>query len=207
MGQKINPIGLRLGINRTWDSRWFANKSEYGALLQEDLKIRAALLEDLKQRGTDPQTLPPHPPDTFRHPALALFRESGDLADAVIECYRQALESNEVAGVVGRLQNGNAFLAERARGRGRVAQLFVPLDRTAGNLVVRHSFLPLIQELTAYLAQPVVATLNIPPSRGAARCLHGRQRRPRAGARTARCGAPAEPRLHGARPQLALRGG
>ncbi|MFA6632701.1 MAG: BatA domain-containing protein, partial [Kiritimatiellia bacterium] len=35
--------------------------------------------------------------DTFRHPALALFRESGDLADAVIECYRQALESNETA--------------------------------------------------------------------------------------------------------------
>jgi small subunit ribosomal protein S3 len=40
MGQKINPIGLRLGINRTWDSRWFANKGEYGNLLQEDLKIR-----------------------------------------------------------------------------------------------------------------------------------------------------------------------
>jgi len=33
MGQKINPIGLRLGINRTWDSRWFAGKSEYGKLL------------------------------------------------------------------------------------------------------------------------------------------------------------------------------
>ena len=49
MGQKINPIGLRLGINRTWDSRWFANKGEYGALLQEDLKIRETLLEDLKQ--------------------------------------------------------------------------------------------------------------------------------------------------------------
>ena len=41
MGQKINPIGLRLGINRTWDSRWYANKGEYGKLLQEDLKIRA----------------------------------------------------------------------------------------------------------------------------------------------------------------------
>ena len=36
MGQKINPIGLRLGINRTWDSRWFANKADYGNLLQED---------------------------------------------------------------------------------------------------------------------------------------------------------------------------
>jgi small subunit ribosomal protein S3 len=49
MGQKINPIGLRLGINRTWDSRWFANKGEYGKLLQEDIKIRDSLLEDLKQ--------------------------------------------------------------------------------------------------------------------------------------------------------------
>ena len=35
MGQKINPIGLRLGINRTWDSRWYAGKAEYGKLLQE----------------------------------------------------------------------------------------------------------------------------------------------------------------------------
>ena len=49
MGQKINPIGLRLGINRTWDSRWFANKNEYGNLLQEDLKIRNMLMDDLKQ--------------------------------------------------------------------------------------------------------------------------------------------------------------
>ncbi len=49
MGQKINPIGLRLGINRTWDSRWYANKGEYGSLLQEDLKIRETLMEDLKQ--------------------------------------------------------------------------------------------------------------------------------------------------------------
>ena len=49
MGQKINPIGLRLGVNRTWDSRWFANKSEYGKLLHEDIKIRAKLQEGLKQ--------------------------------------------------------------------------------------------------------------------------------------------------------------
>lgn len=48
MGQKVNPIGLRLGINRTWDSRWFADGKEYGNLLQEDLKIRKALTEELK---------------------------------------------------------------------------------------------------------------------------------------------------------------
>ena len=49
MGQKINPIGLRLGINRTWDSRWFAGKSEYGKLLHEDAAIREELHEQLKQ--------------------------------------------------------------------------------------------------------------------------------------------------------------
>lgn len=49
MGQKVNPIGLRLGINRTWDSRWFASKGEYVRLLHEDMKIRATLEKDLKQ--------------------------------------------------------------------------------------------------------------------------------------------------------------
>src|SRR5687768_1445498 len=49
MGQKVNPIGLRLGINKTWDSRWYANDEEYGTLLHEDVRIRDALMEDLKQ--------------------------------------------------------------------------------------------------------------------------------------------------------------
>jgi small subunit ribosomal protein S3 len=49
MGQKVNPIGLRLGINRTWDSRWFAAKGEYGKLLHEDIAIRQALMKLLKQ--------------------------------------------------------------------------------------------------------------------------------------------------------------
>ena len=49
MGQKINPTGLRLGINRTWDSRWYANTGEYGQLLHEDLKIRKYLEDELKQ--------------------------------------------------------------------------------------------------------------------------------------------------------------
>ena len=40
MGQKINPIGLRLGINRGWDSTWFAKKKDFGKYLIEDFKIR-----------------------------------------------------------------------------------------------------------------------------------------------------------------------
>jgi small subunit ribosomal protein S3 len=50
MGQKVNPIGLRLGINRTWDSRWYADAS-YGDLLHQDLKLRKYLFERLSQAG------------------------------------------------------------------------------------------------------------------------------------------------------------
>src|SRR5256885_60385 len=49
MGQKVNPLGLRLGINRTWDSRWYSGKNEYSQLLHEDRKIREELMKDLKQ--------------------------------------------------------------------------------------------------------------------------------------------------------------
>jgi small subunit ribosomal protein S3 len=50
MGQKVNPVGLRLGINRTWDSRWFADH-EYASLLHEDLMIRNYLKKRLTQAG------------------------------------------------------------------------------------------------------------------------------------------------------------
>jgi len=50
MGQKVSPIGMRLGVNRTWDSRWYADVG-YGDLLQEDLKIRKYLLKRLDQAG------------------------------------------------------------------------------------------------------------------------------------------------------------
>ena len=46
MGQKVNPIGLRVGINRTWDSRWFAGK-DYAQLLHEDLKLKEYLRDRL----------------------------------------------------------------------------------------------------------------------------------------------------------------
>ena len=51
MGQKVNPIGLRLGVNRTWDSRWYASRGEYARLLHEDLKMREHILSSRKQAG------------------------------------------------------------------------------------------------------------------------------------------------------------
>ena len=50
MGQKVNPVGLRIGINRTWDSRWFADDL-YGKLLHEDIKLRHFLFGRLNQAG------------------------------------------------------------------------------------------------------------------------------------------------------------
>ena len=51
MGQKVNPIGMRLQVNRTWDSRWYADSKDYGDLLLEDLRIREFVKKDAKQAG------------------------------------------------------------------------------------------------------------------------------------------------------------
>ena len=51
MGQKVNPIGLRVGINRGWDSVWFAKKREYGKFLIEDFKIRDYIRKNVKNSG------------------------------------------------------------------------------------------------------------------------------------------------------------
>ena len=51
MGQKINPIGLRLQVNRTWESVWFAGRREFGQLLHQDLEIREYVKKNCSQAG------------------------------------------------------------------------------------------------------------------------------------------------------------
>ena len=51
MGQKINPIGFRLGVNRGWDSVWFAKKKEFGKYLIEDFKIRKYIKKNIVNSG------------------------------------------------------------------------------------------------------------------------------------------------------------
>ena len=53
MGQKVNPIGLRLGINKTWDSKWYVDPREYADTLHEDLKLRKALLASPEVSGAE----------------------------------------------------------------------------------------------------------------------------------------------------------
>lgn len=49
MGQKVNPIGMRVAVNKNWGSRWYANKKDFGNLLHEDLKIRKEIKSRLKE--------------------------------------------------------------------------------------------------------------------------------------------------------------
>jgi len=63
MGQKVNPIGLRIGINRTWASRWYVDPKEYADTLHEDLKLRRLLLDMPETKGADIADL-----EIIRHP-------------------------------------------------------------------------------------------------------------------------------------------
>lgn len=51
MGQKVSPIGFRVGVNKDWESKWYAKKSEFGATLNKDIKIRKYIEKNLKDSG------------------------------------------------------------------------------------------------------------------------------------------------------------
>ncbi|OSP55136.1 30S ribosomal protein S3 [Pseudoruegeria sp. SK021] len=51
MGNKVNPVGMRLQVNRTWDSRWYADTKDYGDMLLEDIRIREFIRKECKQAG------------------------------------------------------------------------------------------------------------------------------------------------------------
>jgi small subunit ribosomal protein S3 len=53
VGQKVNPFGLRLGINRTWKSKWYVDPREYASTLHEDLKIREVIARSAETQGAD----------------------------------------------------------------------------------------------------------------------------------------------------------
>ena len=53
MGQKVSPIGMRIGINKQWNSRWFANDSDFATYLHEDIKIRKYLKYELDGKPSE----------------------------------------------------------------------------------------------------------------------------------------------------------
>lgn len=106
-------------------------------------------------------------PKTISHQAIAPLATDGDLATAVFEnVWQSALSSAPHTTIGARLLNGDALFAERRSGKGRIIQFTTALDPSSGNLISRQSFLPMIHELTYYLARSVSPTLNIPASAG-----------------------------------------
>ncbi|MCL2472066.1 MAG: 30S ribosomal protein S3 [Treponema sp.] len=63
MGQKVNPTGLRIGINKTWGSRWYVDPKEYADTLHEDLKLRKMVMDMPETKGADIAEL-----EIIRHP-------------------------------------------------------------------------------------------------------------------------------------------
>jgi small subunit ribosomal protein S3 len=63
VGQKVNPIGLRIGINKTWASRWYVDPKEYADTLHEDLKLRKLIMDMPETKGADVAEL-----EIIRHP-------------------------------------------------------------------------------------------------------------------------------------------
>ncbi|MDA3939262.1 MAG: KH domain-containing protein, partial [Spirochaetia bacterium] len=53
MGQKVNPIGMRLGINKTWKSKWYVDPREYAETLHEDLMLRKVMMEAPETKGAE----------------------------------------------------------------------------------------------------------------------------------------------------------
>ena len=63
MGQKVNPIGLRLGINKDWKSRWYVDPREYAKTLHEDLALRKRMYELPESKNADISEI-----EIIRHP-------------------------------------------------------------------------------------------------------------------------------------------
>ena len=116
----------------------------------------------------------PLDPKTLAHPALTELAEHGDLATAIFENgWRTSVSDASGVRIGARLFDGAPLFADRRAGKGHVVQFAAALDPSAGNLISRQSFLPMVHELLYYLARPVVPDLNLRPARGASLALAG----------------------------------
>jgi small subunit ribosomal protein S3 len=113
MGQKVNPIGLRLGINRTWDSRWVASKGEYATLLHEDIRIRAMLMKLLKQAAISKIVIErPHKKCRVTifsaRPGVVIGKKGADI-DKIRKAVAKLTTSEVVINIVGWLTRNLAY--------------------------------------------------------------------------------------------------
>ena len=138
MGHKVNPVGLRVGINRTWDSRWYANTGEYGRLLHEDMRVRDHIMKMKRQAGISKVVIErPHKKcrvtvHTAR-PGVLIGKKGADIDK--LRGQLAALTNSEVhLNVVEGAQAGDRRHADRRRYRttARAPGRFSPGDEAGG---------------------------------------------------------------------------
>jgi hypothetical protein len=111
------------------------------------------------EEAMDEKGLPPAP-STFAHEALGLFAKNSDLDDAGIRRWRKTGEKNKGTVIAASLSNGDAFLASRNYGNGRILMSACAFDARSGNLPAKKSFVPLVHELVTWAAGGGIA-LNV----------------------------------------------
>ena len=84
MGQKVNPVGMRVGVNRNWTSRWYANDQQFHVFLNEDIKIREYLIKELKDA-------------MLSHVEIERQKTDGNLRVDVVEVKQPDLDATLVA--------------------------------------------------------------------------------------------------------------
>ncbi len=86
MGQKVNPVGIRLGINRTWDSVWYDEKKQYAANLHEDIRIKQFIAKEKKNAGIAKVTIERFPDRVnvninAARPGVLIGKKGADIED------------------------------------------------------------------------------------------------------------------------------
>ncbi len=105
-------------------------------------------------------------PETFLHDALKNLRTGSDLGQASVSRRWRMDEGADAGRVAGRFNDGSPFLAMRQLGRGMVAVFAMPFDATLSTIASRMSFLPMVHDVTYYLASPAITELNLVPREG-----------------------------------------
>lgn len=158
-----NGGGLWLCLGDQVDGNWYNEVlgSEKNGLLPLDLFNLGGSLTDDSVRTKVVASY-------FEHPALSLFndRRNGNLSDADLWRWHRLDESDPSAfrevTILARMENGDAFLAEKKVGKGVVIQMATSVDGDWSNIPVRSCYLPLAQQITTYLADQVTPPRNLP---------------------------------------------
>ena len=117
MGQKVNPVGLRLGINRGWDSVWYAKKQDFGNYLIEDFKIREFIKKNVINSGVSKVMIERSAKKCFvtiytSRPGFVIGKKGSDIDNLIVKeafCGKQVIMKRF-----------------RARAKGRAAEIMKP---------------------------------------------------------------------------------